>query len=402
MALFDSQGEPRDMACGDPLCKDCEHPPDFDNVKNGTRPVSHLKCVDVPAIFTDGQMIPAILGRRLTETTDKKGRTAKKWLLAHFRGGNCPWHKEQPDTRDPEDANNYVIDADFNTYPDCLLKHHMPSLKCVGWCIDHCCMYAGGDAIGNAILLLPKLGDNVTLLPARSRLLNMLKDKADQGDQGGQASPSTRNTRKKTAPKAEPKAECYPTQFSQLRRWVLGAPHVRKHKDQRVAPMDEWLRLLDTTVPREAAVKEVFEQLRVSMRMHLRTAGEMAEEWGDDLEVQCGHIKSIGEKLFKLFHRAFLEELGPQASFKSGTHYYMCHLHDVHRIMPLSASRSEGDEQMHHQADKVIAKDPRFEHGGDVGEGRVESSAQRVVGAHAAMRRLELKEAHKKALKKST
>ena len=40
--------------------------------------------------------------------------------------------------------------------------------------------------------------------------------------------------------------------------------------------------------------------------------------------------------------------------------------------------------------------------GGDVGEGRVESSAQRVVGAQAAMRRLELKEAHKKALKKGT
>ena len=125
----------------------------------------------------------------------------------------------------------------------------MPSLKCVGWCIDHCCMYAGGDAIGNAILLLPKLGDNVTLLPARSRLLNMLKDKADQGDQGGQASPSTRNTRKKTAPKAEPKAECYPTQFSQLRKWVLGAPHVKRHKDQRAAPMDQWLGLLETTVP---------------------------------------------------------------------------------------------------------------------------------------------------------
>ena len=26
MKLFDSQGEPRDMACGDPLCKDCDIP----------------------------------------------------------------------------------------------------------------------------------------------------------------------------------------------------------------------------------------------------------------------------------------------------------------------------------------------------------------------------------------
>ena len=165
--------------------------------------------------------------------------------------------------------------------------------------------------------------------------------------------------------------------------------------------MDKWLALLDITVPRERRIVDVFHQLRVSMRMHIRTAEEMAAEWGDDLEEQCARIKATGKELFRLFYLAFVVELEDRASLKSGTHYYMCHLHDVHRVMPLSASRSEGDEQMHHQADQVISKDPRFTHGGDVGKGEVQSSAQRFVGGQAALRQHELKQAHKKAVKGS-
>lgn len=383
------------MACGDPLCGTCERPADFDNVKKEFKNITHLKCVDVPAIFCDGELIPSILGRTYTDAVHH-GKPTKRWLLPHYRQGNCPWHKKQPNTLDPDDANNYVIDADFDTYPDCMMRDRMPSVKCVGWCVDHCCMYAGGDAIGNAILLIPKLGDDVSLLPARSRILNMFKDKADKAEQGGQAPPSGRA---KGAGGGAEKAECYPTQFSQLRKWVLGPQHIRRAKCERVAPMDKWLEQLDATVPREKRVRAVFEQLRVSMRMHLRTADEMASEWGEDLESQCTRIKNVGEKLFRLFHEAFVRELGPRASLKSGTHYYMCHLHDVHRVMPLSAARSEGDEQMHHQADQLISKDPRFQHGGDVGSEKVQSSAQRFLGAQAALREIEFRGAHQKALK---
>ena len=315
--------------------------------------------VHIPFLVADGPELQSALGRRVEVVVPAEGGRAKTVCRSfnYDQCHTCNWK--------PGDAPRYVSSVTPADWPDNLLSRgYARSIHQLIWCFDHLAPLTQRALQQSVKNKHPITYASVPFadLPKPSKMMRIAGTQPDAGD------------------------GVPPSHFSAVRLWLFGRRGGGKttKKEEKDIAMFRFLAHFN-----DPELTAVFTTFRQYVRLHLTPELVMPDLHGEQVEQQCQAYLAMGRKLNTEVEAAFTEE---QRVWSVACHYYTCHAHEVHALVPVASARTEGDERLHHFFERVYSAHKAWR------TGRTQGICH-VLTAVSGLRKIATKSVARKALR---